>query len=144
MPDADSLQSGLAKVDLYVKAPGQASYGKIASDTSGASSGSFPYTAAAGDGTYSFYTVATDKLGHVEAPPAAWGTADDGGSAVGPDAPDQAPEPPTRTPPPEPAYAPPHVTRRARAAAARPAPSRSRLTDLDEPDSPDSRRRLTH
>src|SRR2546423_1381320 len=80
----------------------------------------------------------------VEAPPAAWGTADDGGSAVGPDAPDQAPEPPTRTPPPEPAYAPPHVTRRARAAAARPPPSRSRLTDLDEPDSPDSRPRLTH
>jgi DNA-binding MarR family transcriptional regulator len=47
-------------------------------------------------------------------------------------------------PPPEPAYAPPHRTRRARAAAARPAPSRPRLTDLDEPDAPDSRRRLTH
>jgi DNA-binding MarR family transcriptional regulator len=46
--------------------------------------------------------------------------------------------------PPEPAYAPPHRTRRARAAAARPAPSRPRLTDLEEPDSPDSRRRLAH
>jgi DNA-binding MarR family transcriptional regulator len=56
-----------------------------------------------------------------------------------PGEPDQAPGPP-----PEPAYAPPHRTRRARAAAARPAPSRPRLTDLEEPDSPDSRRRLAH
>jgi hypothetical protein len=62
--------TGVTQVDLYAKAPGEASYSKIASDTSGASSGSFPYAAAAGDGTYSFYTVATDKLGHVEMAPA--------------------------------------------------------------------------
>ncbi len=61
--------SGLAKVDLYAKAPGQSSYTKVASDTSGNPSGSFSYTAAAGDGSYSFYTLATDKAGNVQAVP---------------------------------------------------------------------------
>jgi DNA-binding MarR family transcriptional regulator len=52
----------------------------------------------------------------------------------GADAPPEAPGPP----PPEPGYAPPHRTRRARAAA------RPTLADLDEPDPTDPRRRLAH
>ena len=43
---------------------------EVASDTSGNSSGSFSYTPAAGNGNYNFYTLATDKLGHVQAAPA--------------------------------------------------------------------------
>jgi hypothetical protein len=62
--------SGLAEVDLYARAPGQSAYSKVASDTSGNGLGSFSYRAAAGDGTYSFYTIATDRAGNVEAAPA--------------------------------------------------------------------------
>jgi hypothetical protein len=61
--------SGLAEVDLYAEAPGQTSYAKVASNTSGGGSGSFSYTATAGDGTYSFYTIATDKAGNVQSTP---------------------------------------------------------------------------
>jgi peptidoglycan/xylan/chitin deacetylase (PgdA/CDA1 family) len=61
--------SGVAEVDLYAEAPGQSSYSKVASDTSGAASGSFSYVAPAGDGTYRFYTVATDNAGNVQASP---------------------------------------------------------------------------
>src|SRR5207245_2400423 len=61
--------SGLAQVDLYAKAPGQSSYTKVASDTTPGASGSFNYTAAAGDGNYSFYTRATDSAGNTEAAP---------------------------------------------------------------------------
>ena len=61
--------SGLAEVDLYAKGPGQPGYSKAASDTSGASSGSFSYTASTGEGNYSFYTVATDRAGFVESAP---------------------------------------------------------------------------
>ena len=46
-------------------------YTKVASDTSGGASGSFTYTAAAGDGSYSFYTIATDKAGNTESAPSA-------------------------------------------------------------------------
>jgi peptidoglycan/xylan/chitin deacetylase (PgdA/CDA1 family) len=67
---ADSGGSGLAEVDLYAQVPGQSGYAKVASDTSGSSSGSFSYTAAAGDGAYSLYTIATDKVGNVQAAPA--------------------------------------------------------------------------
>jgi hypothetical protein len=67
---AADATSGVARVDLYAQAPGQSAYTKVASDTSGSSSGSFPYTAAAGDGAYNFYTVATDKAGNVQATPA--------------------------------------------------------------------------
>jgi len=59
--------SGLARVDLYARAPGQSSYTNVASNTSGAGSGSFSYTASGGTGTYSFYTLATDKAGNTEA-----------------------------------------------------------------------------
>ncbi len=67
---SDPGGSGLAEVDLYAQAPGQSSYSKVASDTSGSSSGSFSYSATNGDGTYSFYTIATDKAGNVQATPA--------------------------------------------------------------------------
>ena len=63
--------SGLAEVDLYAKAPGQSSYtqGGLRLPAA-AASGSFSYTAAGGDGSYSFYTIATDQAGNVEAAPA--------------------------------------------------------------------------
>src|SRR5206468_3978697 len=56
--------SGLDKVELWVKPPGAAGYSKTATDASPAASGSFTYTAAAGDGSYSFYTRALDKAGN--------------------------------------------------------------------------------
>ncbi len=62
--------SGLAEVDLYAQGPGDSSYSKVASTTSAAASGAFSYTAAEGDGSYSFYTVATDRAGNVENAPA--------------------------------------------------------------------------
>ena len=58
------------RVDLYAKAPGQSSYTKVASTTSTSSSGSFSYTAAGGDGSYGFYTIATDQAANVQATPA--------------------------------------------------------------------------
>ncbi|MCA1706325.1 MAG: right-handed parallel beta-helix repeat-containing protein [Actinobacteria bacterium] len=61
--------SGLTKVDLYAKGPGETSYSKVATDSSPSSSGSFSYNADKGLGTYSFYTVATDKAGNAEAAP---------------------------------------------------------------------------
>src|SRR5207302_1635717 len=44
---------------------------KAMTDTAPAVDGSFGYTAAAGDGSYSFYTVAVDRAGNVETAPAA-------------------------------------------------------------------------
>ncbi|MCW3058035.1 MAG: polysaccharide deacetylase, partial [Solirubrobacterales bacterium] len=61
--------SGLERVELYAKAPGQSTYTKVATDSSGSSSGSFTYTAEAGDGSYSFYTLATDNAGNTESAP---------------------------------------------------------------------------
>ena len=60
----------LAQVALYAQAPGQTGYTKVATNTSGSGSGSFSYTATAGDGSYGFYTVATDNAGNVQATPA--------------------------------------------------------------------------
>src|SRR5205823_384041 len=62
--------SGFKKVELYVKRPGDASFSLTQTDTPGGTSGSFSYTAAAGDGSYSFYTRAYDNAGNVEAAPA--------------------------------------------------------------------------
>ncbi len=62
--------SGLDEVALYAEGPGQSSYAKVASNTSGVGAGSFNYTASAGEGTYSFYTLATDLAGNVQATPA--------------------------------------------------------------------------
>src|SRR5439155_1495113 len=67
----DCAGAGLNKVELYAKAPGDPSYTKVATDSSPASSGGFTYHATAGDGSYGFYTVATDKAGNAEAAPAA-------------------------------------------------------------------------
>src|SRR5205823_12336230 len=61
--------SGLAQVDLYAKAPGQSSYSKVASDTSPGASGSFNYTAAAGDEIGRASTRETDAVGNTEAAP---------------------------------------------------------------------------
>ena len=62
--------SGLAQVALYAKAPGQTGYTKVATNTGGATSGSFSYAAGAGHGTYSFYTIATDQAGNTQTTPA--------------------------------------------------------------------------
>lgn len=59
---------GVTTVDLYAKAPGAATYTKVANDTT-VRDGQFPYTATAGDGGYAFYTIATDAAGNVEAAP---------------------------------------------------------------------------
>jgi hypothetical protein len=56
--------SGLGKVDLYAKAPGESAFAKVKTDATPGASGSFSYTAATGDGSYGFYTVATDKAGN--------------------------------------------------------------------------------
>ncbi len=61
--------SGVAEVDLYAQAPGQTGYTKVASNISGAATGSFSYTATAGEGSYSFYTIATDNAGNAQATP---------------------------------------------------------------------------
>src|SRR5439155_1392111 len=66
---SDSSGAGLDKVDLYAKAPGDSGYAKVATDSSPTSSGTFSYDAAAGDGTYRFYSVATAKAHNAEALP---------------------------------------------------------------------------
>src|SRR5205823_5345258 len=64
-----SPSSGFKKVELYVKRPGDSGFNLADTDTPGSASGSFSYTAAAGDGSYSFYTRAYDNAGNVEAAP---------------------------------------------------------------------------
>ena len=59
----DANGVGVATVDLFVKAPGQTSFTKTATDTD--LDGAFTYTAARA-GVYAFYTSATDRLGNVE------------------------------------------------------------------------------
>src|SRR5207237_1417859 len=49
---ASDSGSGVDRVELWAQAPGETSFSKAATDTSGG--GSFSYTAAAGDGSYSF------------------------------------------------------------------------------------------
>src|SRR3954447_11409657 len=66
---SDGTGAGLAGVDLYAKGPADIGYAKVATDSKPGASGSFAFTATKGDGRYSFYTVATDKLGNVEAAP---------------------------------------------------------------------------
>src|SRR5439155_313716 len=65
-----SPSSGLDKVELFAKAPGDPDYAKVATDSSPPSSATSTYHASAGDASYRFYTVATDKAGNVEALPA--------------------------------------------------------------------------
>src|SRR5947208_544660 len=66
---ASADASGLDKVELWAKV-GAGSFSKVATDSAPGASGSFSYTAAAGDGSYSFYTRALDKAGNYEAAPA--------------------------------------------------------------------------
>ena len=62
--NAIDVGSGIAGVELYVKTPFSASF----SDTGlSSTTGVFSYTATDGDGTYEFYTLATDLAGNVEA-----------------------------------------------------------------------------
>jgi len=67
--DAGAAPSGLAEVALYAQAPGDSVYKEVGRQVNPAGSGSFQYTATAGNGAYSFYTVATDVAGNVEAAP---------------------------------------------------------------------------
>lgn len=63
--------SALHTVDLYVDTP-SADFALAQTDTTPSASGeSFSYTGATEDGTYGFYTRATDKAGNVEDAPAA-------------------------------------------------------------------------
>jgi len=71
-----SPSSGLASVELWVKVPGGSGYTKTATDSTPGASGSFTYTVptsgeATVDGTYSFYTISTDKAGNRESVPGA-------------------------------------------------------------------------
>ncbi len=67
---SDAGGSGLAGVELWVKAPGEPAYEEVATANSPAAAGSFAYTAVNGDGTYSFYTRARDQAGNHETAPA--------------------------------------------------------------------------
>ena len=67
---ASDAGPGLATVELWAKPPGSPSYAKVATDTSPEASGSFDYTAEAGDGSYAFYTRATDRPATTRSPPA--------------------------------------------------------------------------
>jgi hypothetical protein len=68
---ADTGGSGLGSVELWVKAPGQSTFANVATDASPGATGSFTYTAASGEGTYSFYTRAVDRAGNREVAPTA-------------------------------------------------------------------------
>jgi len=70
---ASDAASGVASTELFVKTPGAGSFVSTGLTQTG-TSGSFSYTLAAGDGTYEFYTRATDVATNVEAAP---GSADD-------------------------------------------------------------------
>src|SRR5207253_1259901 len=67
--DPGAYASGLDKVELWAKAPGDLGYTRVQTDSSPTASGSFSYTAAAGDGSYRFYTVAIDKATNNEGAP---------------------------------------------------------------------------
>ena len=67
---ADGTGSALDKVELWVKRPGDSSYSLASTDSSPGATGSFTYTAAAGDGEYAFYAIAVDKAGNARAVPA--------------------------------------------------------------------------
>src|SRR4051812_45760938 len=64
----DGSGTGVDSVELWAKAPGDSGFSKVATDSSPGSP-SFSYNPTAGDGTYSFYTVALDALGNREPAP---------------------------------------------------------------------------
>jgi hypothetical protein len=66
---ASDERSGLAKVELYASKDG-GGYSLANTDSTPAATGTFDFTHA-GDGTYRFYTIATDQAGNVEKIPTA-------------------------------------------------------------------------
>jgi hypothetical protein len=65
---SDTGGSALASVELWARPPGATSFAQIGTSTT--TSGSFAYTATAGDGSYAFYTIGVDRAGNREAVPA--------------------------------------------------------------------------
>jgi hypothetical protein len=65
---ANDSGSGVGSVELWAKGANDPDYALAATDTT-LDSPSFTYTPAAGDGTYSFYTIAVDKADKREAAP---------------------------------------------------------------------------
>src|SRR5919198_2723677 len=61
-----SPPSGLDKVEIYVKRPGDSSFSLAHTFNSASASDSFTYSASAGDGSYRFYSIAYDKAGNSE------------------------------------------------------------------------------
>src|SRR5439155_1456790 len=61
-----STPSGLDKVEIYVKRPGDSSFSLAHTFNSASASDSFSYSALAGDGNYRFYSIAYDKSGNFE------------------------------------------------------------------------------
>jgi hypothetical protein len=61
--------SGVASVELWAKAPGDSGYSLAGTDTT-PDSPSFTYNPTAGNGTYGFFTVASDRAGSREPQPA--------------------------------------------------------------------------
>src|SRR5204862_7081559 len=58
---SDDPGSSITKVDLYAKGPADAGFAPVATHTAPDTS-NFTYTATEGDGTYAFYTRASDGL----------------------------------------------------------------------------------
>jgi hypothetical protein len=106
---ASDASSGLATVELWVKPPGAGSYEKVATDSSPAASGSFPYSATT-DGTYAFYTRATDKVGNYESVPAAADASTVVDTTASPDVPPESTPPEVIPPITEPSDSPPTQT----------------------------------
>src|SRR2546422_3814711 len=61
--------TALYRSELSAKAPGDSAYAKVATDSSPSASASFSYHTTAGDVSYRFYTLATDKAGNGETAP---------------------------------------------------------------------------
>ena len=70
---ASDAMSGVGEVVLWFNFDGEGWADSGLSETGG--SGSFDFAPADGDGTYEFYTIATDNAGNAEAPPASADTA---------------------------------------------------------------------
>ncbi len=68
--NATDATSGLAKVELFAKRPGDVGFVKVGEDNTPGATGSIAFTAGQGDGAYRFYTRATDHAGNTEPAPA--------------------------------------------------------------------------